>query len=81
MRIVDKGTAGRIDGYSLDLIKSESGADALNLRFCGSGGCFSSRKSIPLDSWTFVAVVVSDEVIHRHPNDSALVESSLFPTL
>ena len=37
MRVIDKGTAGTVDGYSLDLIEGDD-AEYLKLRLCACGG-------------------------------------------
>ena len=56
-RIIDKGTAGRIDGYSMDLIRHEKGKG--KLRLCTAGTCWGSERTLSLGIWHYVVVTFS----------------------
>ncbi len=49
-RIVDKNTAGRVDGYSMDIIKKGSRGF---LRLCSSGGCWMGMKPLVPGTTTY----------------------------
>jgi len=53
-RILDKNTAGRIDGYSIDVLKKgERGF----LRICAAGGCWMGMKPLSPGNWYHISVV------------------------
>jgi len=52
-RLIDKNTAGRVDGYSVDVLKK---SDRGFLRFCSSGGCWMGMKPLKTGAWYHGAV-------------------------
>eukprot|EP01114_Cavostelium_apophysatum_P001976 TRINITY_DN11726_c0_g1_i2.p1 TRINITY_DN11726_c0_g1~~TRINITY_DN11726_c0_g1_i2.p1 ORF type:complete len:629 (+),score=140.95 TRINITY_DN11726_c0_g1_i2:172-2058(+) len=53
-RVVDKNTAGTIDGFSMDVLKKANGRGFL--RFCGGGGCWNTLTPLFAGKWYHVAV-------------------------
>jgi len=53
-RIVDKNSAGRVDGYSLDIIRKGTRGF---LRFCSSGGCWMGMRPLTKGNWYHVAII------------------------
>lgn len=53
-RVIDKNTAGRIDGYTMDVL--DKGSRSF-LRLCTSGGCWMGMKPLDTKSWYHVAIV------------------------
>lgn len=66
MRVIDKNTAGTIDGFNFDLMPADE--DRLNPRLCGPGKCYLSQESIPINRWSFIAVVVSEQTVKIYVN-------------
>jgi Glycosyltransferase family 10 (fucosyltransferase) C-term/Concanavalin A-like lectin/glucanases superfamily len=63
-RIVDKATAGALDGYELDLVRvgrnvEQRVAGTTRLRFCFAQGCFAGTRALQLGQWHHVAVSFS----------------------
>jgi len=54
LRIVDKNTAGKIDGYGLDVFFKN---DRSFLRLCAAGGCWTGLKPLLSQTWYHVAAV------------------------
>jgi len=54
-RIIDRNTAGTIDGFSFDLLTFNQTKRSY-LRLCAAHQCFLSRKHITLNRWHHVAV-------------------------
>eukprot|EP01133_Synstelium_polycarpum_P006274 gene6274-7279_t len=65
-RIIDKNTAGTIDGYNFDLQRTANGRGTP--RLCAAGNCFTSHISLTIDVWNHVAVVfsVNNPDIHKN---------------
>lgn len=82
MRILDKQTAGGIDGYTLDLYQGH-----LRLLVGWAGGLpngvfFTSTQSIPANQWTFVAASYDGHTIKLYINgalDSSMAFTNPFP--
>lgn len=79
MRIIDKNTAGVIDGYSFDLQPSDD--DQLAPRLCAGNACYLSATPIPVNRWTFLAAVVSETYVKLYINSEVkLTEPTTSPT-
>eukprot|EP01112_Ceratiomyxa_fruticulosa_P011722 TRINITY_DN3202_c0_g1_i2.p1 TRINITY_DN3202_c0_g1~~TRINITY_DN3202_c0_g1_i2.p1 ORF type:complete len:418 (-),score=62.16 TRINITY_DN3202_c0_g1_i2:65-1318(-) len=59
-RIMDKNTAGRVEGYEFDVEKI-SGDTKGRLRLCAGAGCVTSERKISIGIWYHVAVTYSTE--------------------
>jgi Glycosyltransferase family 10 (fucosyltransferase) C-term/Concanavalin A-like lectin/glucanases superfamily len=58
-RIIDKNTAGRIDGYMFDVIKQDGPSGVL--RLCAGGACVSGERRLYTGIWYHVAVTYDTE--------------------
>ncbi|GAM24306.1 hypothetical protein SAMD00019534_074810 [Acytostelium subglobosum LB1] len=66
-RLIDKGTAGKVDGFDFDIQKTSTGRGLV--RLCAAHSCFSSHISISSDVWSHVAVVFSVNNPDPHDNN------------
>jgi len=60
MRILDKNTAGIIDGFNFDIMKEPNG-DRFTLRLCAGGGCYENHRFLYRGTWYHVAVTFAYE--------------------
>lgn len=75
MRVIDKGTAGTIDGYMFDLQPADD--DRLFPRLCAPGACYTAQQSIPINEWSFIAVVVSAQTVKIYINSQLKLKESV----
>jgi len=56
MRIIDKNTAGEIDGFTFDI---QPVGGHLFLRLCAGSGCFMGQRPLSIETWYYVTAVFS----------------------